>query len=245
MVSAPLLLISLRDGALGAEVAKAEYQDLLRAASLNEHDLDHLVLSDTSVHLGDLSNYCGIIVGGSSLNMSTEDYSAWQLHVHSQLEELIHGTVPVFLICFGTGWLAQYTGGKVDHAHSEESGPTFVKLTEAGRQDPLLTELPETFSSLTGHTESVSAVGTALTVLASGPTCPFQMVRYGDQVWASQFHAEMDAQAMETRMNFFFNYGYFSPEDYDAIVAQLPSIDTTYANQVLVNFVKYCRLQHA
>lgn len=50
-----------------------------------------------------------------------------------------------------------------------------------------------------------------------------QMVRYGDHVWATQFHAEMDAQAMQTRMDFFADYGYFSPEDYDAIVKGLPS----------------------
>lgn len=66
------------------------------------------------------------------------------------------------------------------------------------------------------------------------------MIRANETTWACQFHAEMDAQAMKTRMDFYKDYGYFSPEDYDTIVSSLPSIDTTYSNRVLRNFIEVC-----
>ena len=66
------------------------------------------------------------------------------------------------------------------------------------------------------------------------------MVRANNHTWAVQFHADMDALAMKNRMDFYANYGYFSPEDYDNIIAGLPSVDAVYANRVLRNFVEIC-----
>ena len=67
-----------------------------------------------------------------------------------------------------------------------------------------------------------------------------QVVRYGDRVWAAQFHAEMDADAMRTRMDFYHDYGYFPPEDYARIVADLPNHDVAVANSLLRRFAQYC-----
>ena len=66
------------------------------------------------------------------------------------------------------------------------------------------------------------------------------MVRYGDRVWATQFHAEMDADAMRTRMDFFHDYGYFPAEEYARIVADLPNHDVSRANGLLRTFARLC-----
>ncbi|SER48914.1 glutamine amidotransferase [Corynebacterium cystitidis] len=235
-----ILLLSLRDGPLGNSVAAAEARDVMNATGLTSHTMVHRILESTQHVIGSLEGISGVIVGGSSLNITDAEWSKWQHHVHAQLAELIDGSLPVFLICYGTSWLTHHTGGSVNHAHAEESGPTVVKLTKAGRDDALLNGFPEEFSSLTGHTENAESPSEVLEVLATGPTCPVQLVRYRDRVWASQFHAEMDAQAMKTRMDFYFDYGYFSPDDYDQIVAGLPSVDTTWANRILRRFVEAC-----
>ena len=120
------------------------------------------------------------------------------------------------------------------------SGVGLSLSTDAGRQDVLTAGFPDSFTSLTGHTENSESVGPAVTVLATGPTCPIQFVRTGEQVWATQFHSDMDAVAMRARMDYYYDYGYFSPDDYDAIVAELPNIDTTWSNRLLRNFVAYC-----
>ena len=93
---------------------------------------------------------------------------------------------------------------------------------------------------LTGHTESIAEVGPGVTVLASGPTCPVQLFRWGGNKWASQFHCEMDAAAMDARMRFFIDYGYFSRADFASIVASLGSVDVRWAHRVLQNLISYC-----
>ncbi|WP_018295538.1 glutamine amidotransferase [Corynebacterium lubricantis] len=234
-----ILLLSLRDGPLGNSIAAAEARDVMAATGLNNDTMVHRIMGTTDQIIGSLDGISGVIVGGSSLNILNDTWSPWQHHVHTQLDSLIDDSLPVFLICYGASWLTNHTGGSVSHDHAEESGPSCVKLTAAGRIDPLLRGFPTTFTSLTGHTENAEHVSDRLTVLASGPTCPVQLVRYRTQVWASQFHAEMDAQAMKTRMDFYYDYGYFAPEDYDQIVESLPSIDTKWSNKLLHRFVDY------
>ncbi|MGP6173157.1 glutamine amidotransferase [Corynebacterium sp. A21] len=237
-----VLLVSPRQG---AAVAAAEYRDVLKASGLRPEELTQRMLDSEVSRIGDLSSFDGVIVGGSSLNVTDFDYGDWQRRVHEELTWLAKAPIPTLLVCYGASFLTYATGGKVGRSHSEPSGPTVVELTEAGRHDPLTANLPERFTSLTGHTENIEEIGRGMTVLATGPSCPVQMVRTNEWTWACQFHADMDAAAMKDRMDFYFNYGYFSPADYDHIIAGLPSVDTTWSHQVLRNFVGYCALKSA
>lgn len=244
-----LLLVSLRYGETAPAVAAAEYRDICEATGLSQEQTAHLVIDSTDVVLPDLSNFDGVIVGGSSLNITNQNWNSWQLHIHRQLEILTASEIPVFLICFGASWLAHHVGGIVGHTHAETSGQTVVRLTSDASEDVLARHLPQEFTSLTGHTEAVEDLAASdsseVTILADGPTCPVQLIRVGNSTWASQFHAEMDAVAMKKRMDFFYDYGYFSPEDYLDIVNSLPSIDTKWSNELLAIFVRYCATRAA
>lgn len=235
-----LLFLSLRNGPIGPAVSHAEYHDTLRATGLGTDDIELRSISDENTELGSLDGIKGIFVGGSSLNITNEEYSAWQKHVHALLAELVEGDIPVFFVCYGISWLADYVGGEVGHSHPEASGPTIVSVLPAADEDPLLKGMPKLFTALTGHTENPLAPPDGATLLAEGPSCPVQILRYRDRVWATQFHAEMDAAAMKTRMDFYYDYGYFPQEDYDEIVAGLPSVDTTTANAIVKRFAEYC-----
>ncbi len=235
------LFVSLRDGELGKKVAKSELGDLLRSTRLDESELDHIILGDASAEIGDVAGYRGVIVGGSALNVTDPNHNDYQQQVDKELNKLIRQDTPVYLVCFGMGWLANATGGVVDHSSPESPGGTMIHLSPAATNDPLCIGLPETFAGFTGHKESVAIVGNDTTVLATGPTCPFQLVRFKDHIWASQFHCELDAESLATRMRFYMNYGYFSPDDYDAIVSSLAQYDTQFAHQVARNFIAHCR----
>ncbi|MCP1387082.1 gamma-glutamyl-gamma-aminobutyrate hydrolase family protein [Corynebacterium sp. TA-R-1] len=240
---AQLLFLSLRNGEIGPQVARAEYHDALQSAGLDEVDMELRVIDAPGVALGPLDGVAGVIVGGSSLNVTNSEpelYDDYQKHVHAVLAELIESGVPVFFVCFGLSWLVHQFGGNVGHDHAEDSGPTTVSVTDAGREDVLLAGAPAEFTALTGHTENPQEVPEELTLLATGPDGLVQIVRYGDHVWATQFHAEMDADAMRTRMDFYYDYGYFAPEDYARIVADLPNHDVAAANGLVRRFAEYC-----
>ncbi|GAB3074902.1 glutamine amidotransferase-related protein [Corynebacterium aquatimens] len=236
-----LLFLSLRNGPIGPAVSHAEYHDTLRATGLTTDDVELRTIADESDELGSLDGIAGIVVGGSSLNITNAEYSPWQNHVHGILADIIEGEVPVFFVCYGISWLTHHLGGTISHSHPEASGPTIVSLTDAASDDPLLAGLPKLFTALTGHTENPDGTLPAkLSLLADGPTCPVQIVRYRDRVWATQFHAEMDAAAMKTRMDFYYDYGYFPQEDYDDIIAGLPSVDTVTSNEIVKRFAQHC-----
>ena len=237
-----LLMVSLRNGEIGADVAHAEYNDVLKATKMDQTAIELCHISDEHAQLKSLDSVEGVIVGGCSLNVSDAHTSAWAQHVDAVLTEVVESGKPVFFVCFGTSWLVHYLGGNIVHTHPEDSGPTQVSLSDAGKRDVLLQGFPGNFTALTGHTENPdeSTLPPSLEILAVGNSCPVQMIRYGDHVWATQFHAEMDAKAMQTRMDFFANHGYFSPEDYDKIVKGLPLHDVSWANRILQSFTQYC-----
>ncbi|WKD57644.1 glutamine amidotransferase [Corynebacterium capitovis DSM 44611] len=235
------LLISLRNGEIGPAVAAAELHDVLESTGLGAADVEMRVIASVNDTVGPLDGFAGVIVGGSSLNITSPSYSPWQLHIHAQLSQVLSSGVPTFFVCFGISWLVDNLGGTVSHSAPEVSGPTVVNLTPAGREDPLLDGFPTTFQAFTGHTENPEVLPSPLEILATGPTCPTQIVRYGSNVWATQFHAEMDATAMKRRMDFYYDYGYFPLTEYDTIVSALPQIDVHWANTLLRRFTEFCR----
>lgn len=225
----------------GEAVAAAEYRDFLQSTGLSPDELECRPIDSTSASLGALDGYDGVIVGGSPLNATADSYDEWQRHVHRLLVDIAEHQVPSIYVCYGTTFLTSHYGGEIGHTHAEQSGSTTVELTDAGREDILTRDLPDTFMSFTGHTENVITTAPGHTVLATGPTCPVQLLRVNESTWAAQFHADMDAAALKARMDFYASYGYFDPDVYDSIIASLPDVDAMYANRVLRNFVEICR----
>ena len=231
-----LLFLSLRNGEIGPDVAHAEYHDALRATGLSEVDMELRVIDSPDSELGPLDPVSGIIVGGCSLNVTNPERDAWHRHIDDILSATVESGKPVFFVCFGISWLVDHLGGEVGRTHPEPSGPTTVNVVA----EDALAGPSGSFTALTGHTENPVRVPDSLTVVATGPDGMVHIVRYTDRVWATQFHAEMDADAMRTRMDFFHDYGYFPAEEYARIVADLPNHDVSRANGLLRTFARLC-----
>ncbi|MHA5283105.1 glutamine amidotransferase-related protein [Corynebacterium sp. CQ3829_602738] len=231
-----LLFLSLRNGEIGPDVAHAEYHDALRATGLSEVEMELRVIDSPDSELGPLDPVSGIIVGGCSLNVTNPERDAWHKRIDDILSATVESGKPVFFVCFGISWLVDHLGGEIGRTHPEPSGPTTVDVVA----DDVLAGPSGTFTALTGHTENPVRVPGSVTVVATAPDGMVQMVRYTDRVWATQFHAEMDADAMRTRMDFFHDYGYFPAEEYARIVADLPNHDVSRANGLLRTFARLC-----
>jgi GMP synthase (glutamine-hydrolysing) len=68
-----------------------------------------------------------------------------------------------------------------------------VELTDAGREDPLLGELPASFPTLQWHSDSFELPEGAV-LLASSPAYANQAFRVGDTAYAVQFHVEVTSE---------------------------------------------------
>jgi GMP synthase (glutamine-hydrolysing) len=154
---APFLLLSIR-----AEDAAAddEYRAMMRFASLDERGLHRIRLTHSPLGAIDLTEWSGIILGGGPYNVSdpAASNSATQQRVESELLPLIGRAVdqdfPFLGCCYGVGTLGSYVGATVDRTYPEPVGAVTIKLTRAGRYDPLFADLPDVFDAYGGHKEA-------------------------------------------------------------------------------------------
>jgi GMP synthase (glutamine-hydrolysing) len=217
---APFLLLSIR-----AEDAAAddEYGAVMRFAGLGGDGLLRIRLTHQSLGEIDLADWSGIILGGGPYNVSdaAESKSQTQRRVEAELLPLIDRIVdadfPFLGCCYGVGTLGSVVGATVDRTYSEPVGALTVTLTDEGRSDPLFAELPDVFDAYGGHKEGASWLPPDLVRLAYSPDCPVQAFRVRDNVYATQFHPELDADGMSTRIDVYKDYGYFAPETAESL----------------------------
>jgi GMP synthase (glutamine-hydrolysing) len=158
-------------------------------------------------------------LGGGPFNISdaAEHKSEVQRRVEAELRDLakrvIEEDFPFLGACYGIGTLGSLHGGLVDRTYGEPVGAIQVHLTEAGRADPLFAELATTFSAFVGHKEAVRQLPIGAVRLAESATCPVQAFRLGHNVYATQFHPELDSAGLCQRIDAYRNYGYFDPAE--------------------------------
>ena len=219
---APFLLLSIR-----AEDAAAddEYAAMMRFAGLDTNGLRRIRLTHRSLGQIDLADWSGIILGGGPYNVSDafDSKSETQRRAESELLPLIGRIVdrdfPFLGCCYGVGTLGSVIGATVDRIYPEPVGALTVTLTEQGRRDPLFADLPDTFDAYGGHKEGASALPADLACLAYSVDCPIQAFRVGDNVYATQFHPELDEDGICMRIDVYKDYGYFAPETAESLKA--------------------------
>ena len=165
-----------------------------------------------------LDGHAGVILGGSPFNSTDpeESKSATQLRVEAELRRLLDEVArrdhPFLGACYGVGTLGLHQGAVVDEVYAEQAGPVEIALTEEGLQDPLLAGMPRTFQAFVGHKEAIRRLPGHAVLLASGAACPVQMFRVQRNVYATQFHPELDLESLLYRLHIYADQGYFDPE---------------------------------
>ena len=134
-----------------------------------------------------------------------------------------------------------HQGAVIDRTYAEPISAVTITLTEAGRADPLLADLPESFDAFVGHKEACSVLPPDAVLLASSPTCPVQMFRVRENLYATQFHPELDLPGIITRIGVYRDYGYFQPQEHDDVVAGVRGADVWAPPRILEAFVRRYR----
>jgi len=237
----PFLLLSIRADDAAAD---NEYESFRTLAGLTEAELRRVRLDRRALGDIDLRDWSGIWVGGGPFNYTDPDEkkSPVQRRVEADLGRLLDSVVeadfPFLGACYGVGALGSHQGGVLDRRYPEDVGTVRVRLTAAGRSDPLLAELPEEFDAFTGHKEAVSDLPGGAVLLASSADCPVQAFRVGANVYATQFHPELDAAGLCTRIDVYKHAGYFPPSEADELKALAWRSDVSHPPAILRAFVR-------
>ena len=111
---------------------------------------------------------------------------------------MVEADFPFLGACYGIGTLGTLARRRWSTGRTaSRSARSPITLTDDGRADPLLGVLPPTFDAFLGHKEAVSpAAATARSCWPSSATCPVQAFRLGSNVYATQFHPELDVDGL-------------------------------------------------
>jgi GMP synthase (glutamine-hydrolysing) len=241
----PFVLLATRAEDLPAD---EEYALFLRYTGLSEDELIRVRLESGPMPHFDLDEFSGIFVGGGPFNASdpAEKKSAVQHRVEAEFAALLAEVVPrdfPFLgACYGVGTVGSHLGATIDRTYSEPISVVPVTMTDAGASDPLLEDLPPTFEAFVGHKEAITALPASAVLLASSPGCPVQMFRVGRNVYATQFHPELDVDGITTRIHAYADHGYFAAHELEVTLTAVRRAPVSHPSRILSAFVeRYAR----
>ena len=240
-VDAPFLLLSIRGE---DEAADDEYRAVMRFAGLDTTGVHRISLTEEPLGPVDLSEWSGIILGGGPYNVSDapESKSTTQQRVEAELLGLIARIVdedyPFLGCCYGVGTLGSVIGAVIDRTYPEPVGGMKITVTDEGRGDPLFAGLPDDFDAYGGHKEAASTLPADAVCLATSPQCPVQAFRVKENVYATQFHPELDLDGIDVRLNAYKNHGYFAPESAEELKIEARQWNVRHPHTILRRFIE-------
>jgi len=148
-----------------------------------------------------------VLMGGSG-DYSVAEGGPWLQDALDAMRQLYDTGKPTFASCWGFQALARALGGEVvtDPARAEV-GTFEIRLTEAGRTDPVLGPLGERFLAQLGHQDIVTHLPPGATLLATSERGVNQAFTFpGKPIYCTQFHPELDRAALFERATHYPHY---------------------------------------
>ncbi len=142
-----------------------------------------------------------VLLGGSG-DYSVARGGPWLPAALEAMVGLYETSKPTFASCWGFQAMARAMGGTVVTDHDRaEVGVTWLELTEAGRDDPVLGPLAPRFQAVSGHEDIVVDLPASARLLASSDRVENQAFTFpGKPIYATQFHPELDRAGLLLRI---------------------------------------------
>ena len=135
------------------------------------------------------AGYAGAIVLGGVMSANDDDKYPALAPMRQLLRDFHAADKPLLGICLGSQVLARCFGAEV-RLHSEyEFGHTQLQFTAAGREDALLSGLPNPQWIMQSHEDTFDIPGDGI-ALMTGEACVNQAFRVGRATYAFQCHFE-------------------------------------------------------
>jgi GMP synthase (glutamine-hydrolysing) len=163
---------------------------------LEERDISHHIVHAYEMHddytYTPVSDFDAFIIGPTPIPANVVEQHGFLRKEWNYLKEIVESKKPCLGVCCGGQILARVLGAEVVKSPTKELGGYDVKLTEAGKRDPLLKGFPETFPVYQWHTDMFK-VPRGGEQLVEGFPCPIQA--YGwKNVKGLLFHLEIDGR---------------------------------------------------
>lgn len=138
-----------------------------------------------------LEGYDALVILGGPMNLDQRHEYRHLSHEIDMIGTALEQDIPVLGICLGAQLIAAALGATIRRNPVKEIGWYDLCLTEPGKRDPVLAPLKECQKIFQWHGDTFEIPKDAVH-LAKTTDCPHQAFRYGDKVYAFQFHPEVD-----------------------------------------------------
>lgn len=184
-----------------------EVQCFARAFSCDQSQVEVFDLLSGVPSLALLDKFDVAVLGGSG-DYSVAEGGSWLPAALEAMRELYATSKPTFASCWGFQAMALAMGGEVvTDINRAELGSVVVRLSEAGKQDPVFGTLEDEFLAPMGHQDIVVQLPDDAILLASSDTVENQAFRFADKpIYCTQFHPELDRQSFIERVEAYPQY---------------------------------------
>ena len=205
MTAPRTLLIQIRDA--DDPIRQQEVACFANALECPADSIQVFDLLSQPLTSGHLDSVDMVMIGGAGRYSVTSD-AAWIHTAMDSLRLLLDSQRPTFASCWGFQALARAAGGSVTHdLEHAELGTHQVRLTEAGQNDPIFSQMPESFDVYMGHEDRVTQLPPQTTLLASNDRVAQQAFRFDDlPVYCTQFHPELTLETLMRRIEAYPEY---------------------------------------
>ena len=161
---------------------------------LQAHNVDWTAVNlDQGEPIPELKNYDALWVMGGPMDVWDVEEHPWLIPEKAAIRKWVEEINKPYLgLCLGHQLLADALGGTCGPQRPPEIGILDIELTDAGKQDPLFSGLPDKQKCLQWHSVCVAQPPENTTILASSPACKNQAMRVGGRAWSMQYHVEIE-----------------------------------------------------
>jgi len=172
---------------------------------LKENNLEYTILDfSAETRFSDTDKFSAVIVLGGP--ESANDQTPKMLSELAFIKTAIDSGIPYLGICLGLQTLVKAMGGTIEKCKIPETGTRDpggslfrITLTEDGKSDRLLANLPGTINVFQLHGDTVR-ITSEMKLLGTGDFCPDQIVRVGEKAYGIQFHFELTDELLQSWM---------------------------------------------
>lgn len=191
-------------------------------------------------------DYAAVIISGSPFGArataaAKDPQLQWMHQRLSRLvEQLLLSDLPCLGLCYGLQLLGQAAGVSLTDQYKEDLQAVRVSLTAAAKTDPVTARLPSQLWGYVGHVDALADTPSSATLLGQGDFCPRQLLRFGKNVYGTQFHPEITTEGMRIRIN---TYGdtYYAADQKQVVEERCLTKDVTSGNALVAAFIQHYR----
>jgi len=184
---------------------------------------------DIKPELPSMEDFDWLVVMGGAMGVQDSDQYPWILKEIEFIKKAIHSGKIVIGICLGSQMIASALGARVYKNVEPEMGFWPITFSQEAQQDNVFRHFPAKLDVMHFHFDTFTLPEGAIT-MAESPVTPVQAFRYGNNVFALQFHSEL------TELNVPVFIRELTPEIVPGSLVQNP--------HEMLQHIGYCRLNN-